>query len=312
MIEGKPERGEEKVIDLKDRLRRKRNPGKYLETGYELVSTADHSELDSAEALVLIPRPDRCRKKTEKRTSEGGKEGRMRNMTGRRMASPRVPPVVTGGEGYMDNVDTIMRNYRLRRLRRDEREREMRRFRIKLIGTITLLLLLVLLTCRLVFAEEEQILPLERSVVSGSEVQEALVKPFLPENSERLIDMEDPYAGTALPLVAELRVDVVKQTRNDRDLGEFEITAYDRTECLGADGTLNKTFTETTPKANHTVAVDPKVIPLGSRLEIDGVVYTAEDTGGKVKGRVIDIYFDSHEETEAFGRQKKRVYLLAG
>ena len=113
----------------------------------------------------------------------------MRNMTGRRMAPPRVPPVVTGGEGYMDNVDTIMRNYRLRRLRRDEREREMRRFRIKLIGTITLLLLLVLLTCRLVFAEEEQILPLERSVVSGSEVQEALVKPFLPENSERLIDL---------------------------------------------------------------------------------------------------------------------------
>ena len=56
--------------------------------------------------------------------------------------------------------------------------------------------------------------------------------------------------------------------------------------------------------------MDPTVIPLGSRIEFDGVVYTAEDTGGKIKGRIIDVYFDTHEETEAFGRQRKNLYLI--
>lgn len=94
------------------------------------------------------------------------------------------------------------------------------------------------------------------------------------------------------------------------DLGVFELTAYDRTECLDEEGNLNRTCTGTIPQAGHTIAVDPTVIPLGSRIEFDGVVYTAEDTGGKIKGRIIDVYFDTHEETEAFGRQRKNLYLI--
>lgn len=38
------------------------------------------------------------------------------------------------------------------------------------------------------------------------------------------------------------------------------------------------------------MAVDPDVIPLGSRIMIDGHEYIAEDVGGAVKGNVIDIY----------------------
>lgn len=96
----------------------------------------------------------------------------------------------------------------------------------------------------------------------------------------------------------------------DRDLGEFTITAYDYTESLDADGNLQDTFSGVKPRAGHTIAVDPAVIPPGSRVMIDGVVYTAEDTGGKIKGKRIDIYFDTHEETDAFGLRKKQVFLL--
>jgi 3D (Asp-Asp-Asp) domain-containing protein len=50
------------------------------------------------------------------------------------------------------------------------------------------------------------------------------------------------------------------------------------------------------------VAVDPKVIPLGTRIEIkDMGIFVAEDTGGKIKGNRIDIYFDSKEEAKKFG-----------
>jgi 3D (Asp-Asp-Asp) domain-containing protein len=52
------------------------------------------------------------------------------------------------------------------------------------------------------------------------------------------------------------------------------------------------------------IAVDPSVIPLGTKIEIkDMGIFTAEDTGGKVKGDRIDIYFDSKKEAEEFGRK---------
>lgn len=53
----------------------------------------------------------------------------------------------------------------------------------------------------------------------------------------------------------------------------------------------------------HTIAVDPNVIPLGAWVEIDGHQYHAEDVGGGVNGNHIDVYFDSHDDAVAFGRQ---------
>lgn len=61
-------------------------------------------------------------------------------------------------------------------------------------------------------------------------------------------------------------------------------------------------------KVNHTVAVDPDVIPLDSILLIDDVVYTAEDVGGAVKGRVIDVWVGQQENS--FGRKYSEVYIL--
>ncbi|MEG1781554.1 MAG: 3D domain-containing protein, partial [Clostridium sp.] len=60
----------------------------------------------------------------------------------------------------------------------------------------------------------------------------------------------------------------------------------------------------------HTVAVDKRIIPMGSKLLINGVVYTAEDIGGAVKGKHIDIFFDTHDQTRQFGSRTAEVYLL--
>jgi 3D (Asp-Asp-Asp) domain-containing protein len=59
------------------------------------------------------------------------------------------------------------------------------------------------------------------------------------------------------------------------------------------------------------VAVDPKFIPLGTRLYVDGYGHAvAGDTGGAIKGAKIDLGFDSNAEAIRFGRRKVTVRIL--
>src|SRR5690606_12858134 len=66
-------------------------------------------------------------------------------------------------------------------------------------------------------------------------------------------------------------------------------------------------------KENQTIAVDPKVIPLGSLVYIDGIgIRKAEDTGSAIKGHKIDVYIPDLDEALEFGVKKNvKVYVLA-
>lgn len=58
------------------------------------------------------------------------------------------------------------------------------------------------------------------------------------------------------------------------------------------------------------IAVDPKVIPLGSRVYIEGVgARIAEDTGGNIKGNTIDIYMNSASECRKWGVRTVTIYI---
>lgn len=52
------------------------------------------------------------------------------------------------------------------------------------------------------------------------------------------------------------------------------------------------------------IAVDPKVIPLGSEVQIEGKIFFALDTGRAIKGNRIDIYIPSHSQALKFGVKK--------
>lgn len=95
----------------------------------------------------------------------------------------------------------------------------------------------------------------------------------------------------------------------------MEATAYSN-ELEDGSHSDSLTFSGTTARVG-AIAVDPSVIPLGSKLYIvsrDGsYVYgycVAEDTGGLIKGNIVDLYFDTIAECEAFGRRDVVIYIL--
>lgn len=75
------------------------------------------------------------------------------------------------------------------------------------------------------------------------------------------------------------------------------VTAY--CGCYAcSEGYGNMTATGVVAQPNHTIGVDPSVIPYGTQVEINGIVYTAEDCGGGVHGYMIDVYFEEHWQCE--------------
>lgn len=88
------------------------------------------------------------------------------------------------------------------------------------------------------------------------------------------------------------------------DMGVFEITAYAE-DGITATGTL--------PQPMRTCAVDPTVIPYGTKIYVEDLdlYLVAEDCGGAVKGEVIDVYMSGTEaDTRYFGRQRHRIWIL--
>ncbi|HEY3247490.1 MAG TPA: ubiquitin-like domain-containing protein [bacterium] len=84
-------------------------------------------------------------------------------------------------------------------------------------------------------------------------------------------------------------------------------TAYSPWCCPGVDNA-----TAFGMRAGYgVVAVDPAIIPLGSRLYVEGYGYAiAGDTGGSIRGLRIDLGFDTRREAIRFGRRPVRVYVI--
>ena len=92
------------------------------------------------------------------------------------------------------------------------------------------------------------------------------------------------------------------------------VTHYDVcVECCGKDDGITASGVQAAPYV--TVAVDPKVIPLGADVLVDygdGEIhyYRADDVGGAVKGSHIDLCVSSHEEAQELGRRTATVYWV--
>lgn len=104
-------------------------------------------------------------------------------------------------------------------------------------------------------------------------------------------------------------------------LGEFAIVAYCACEECCGEWALDRPLDENgepivytasgaRAEAGVTVAVDPDVIPLGSKVYIDGLGwYVAQDTGA-FSGKVIDVYMKDHAAACEFGRRDAVVGIV--
>ena len=136
--------------------------------------------------------------------------------------------------------------------------------------------------------------PTEPTEATGTTEQTELVSPT--ESTEK---------------VPEEIIDTEKEENSNLiSLGEFRLTAYcPCVECCGK-WSGGATASGVMPVANHTIAVDTKVIPFGTEVIINGKTYVAEDTGSAIYGNRIDIYFNTHEEALEFGVQYAEVFVI--
>ncbi|MDK2817775.1 MAG: hypothetical protein PWR22_2404 [Moorella sp. (in: firmicutes)] len=125
---------------------------------------------------------------------------------------------------------------------------------------------------------------------NGVEVERQLLATWIEVQPQPRIVA---YGSRAYPAVTAARVG---------DTLKVIATAYTHTG--------NRTATGIWPYRG-IVAVDPRVIPLGTRLYVEGYGYAvAQDTGGLIKGNRIDVFLESEAEAIQWGRRPVTVRIL--
>lgn len=86
-----------------------------------------------------------------------------------------------------------------------------------------------------------------------------------------------------------------------------ESTAY-TAECSGCSGVTATGMNLKENPGAKVIAVDPNVIPLGSKVWVEGYGYAvAGDTGGAINGKRIDLFMPSHSDASSWGRKTVKV-----
>ena len=103
---------------------------------------------------------------------------------------------------------------------------------------------------------------------------------------------------TSIPCRATAYYAGIKSTGKEPGMAGYEITSSGARAKRNVNG-------------YSTIAVDPRVIPMGTRVYVEGYgLAIAEDVGGAIKGNKIDVFFNSYDETMSWGVRYVNVYIL--
>lgn len=107
-------------------------------------------------------------------------------------------------------------------------------------------------------------------------------------------------------------VSVSRDNGNEVVSREFYVTATAYTPwCAGCSGITATGINVAANPNMKVIAVDPRVIPLGSKVWVEGYGYAiAGDTGGAIKGNKIDLLMSSKDKAYQWGRKKVRIKVL--
>lgn len=176
-----------------------------------------------------------------------------------------------------------------------------------LIQTVIVIVILFLLASPILvtyaknISENNEIITVEEVTKEEEEKEEITTKEEEKEEEYLLT------AGVADYLEKDIPYEHIKRKELALiSIGEYKLTAYCSCEkCCGKWSQFNKTASGTTPQQGRTVACNS--LEFGTRIVINGSIYTVEDTGN-MGTNVIDIYFNSHEAALNFGVQYAEVY----
>ena len=141
--------------------------------------------------------------------------------------------------------------------------------------------------------------------VMHDKLQEETAKVLTVEEELQRLNKELDLANTT---ISDLRDKGFKLLY----LGEFKLTHYcteKRKHICGTGDGITATGTQVT--AGRSIAVDPKVIPYGTQVYIEGYGFRiAEDCGGAIKRQHIDIAVDTHDDAMKMGVKNGGVWIL--
>lgn len=198
------------------------------------------------------------------------------------------------------NEAVLARDLAVRRRRREAARRKARRRRLcKLMIGIVATICITLMACAVHSGDTDG--PVTVPTASAEAARPAETLATMPE-------------ATAIPIAA-----IVETAPEWEYMGEFRITHYCACErCCGKSPDnpwYGITATGTVATEGRTIAVDPSVIPYGSRVAVeydDGrtCYYIAEDCGGAIKGLKVDVFIADHDRAWGLGVLSGRVYIL--
>ena len=105
------------------------------------------------------------------------------------------------------------------------------------------------------------------------------------------------------------RTSIITSANAGTSLGVFKITSYCPCSICCGKYASGYTASGTKATANRTIAAPPN-IAFGTKLLINGVVYTVEDRGGAIKGNKIDVYRDTHQSALNWGVKYYEVFVV--
>lgn len=176
------------------------------------------------------------------------------------------------------------------------------------------------------FSKTEEI-PYESEVIESDEMYQGETKVIQAGvKGEQIHTMQNVFVNDKLVSVENLDTEVVKEpvkevvhkgTKEVEGLNGKKVKKVIVMQATAYDPSAGSKTAMGTRARVGAVAVDPKVIPLGSKLYIESMdgfptygYATAEDTGGAIKGNRIDLFYSTNSQALKFGRRNVKVYVL--
>lgn len=151
------------------------------------------------------------------------------------------------------------------------------------------------------------IYPGQELKVSSEGTNEFIVKAEPVEQEKYVSDAR----VTATPVVVETKKEIEEPPAAE-DSKEMVVTATAYTAyCTGCSGTTAYGIDLRANPNQKVIAVDPRVIPLGTKVWVEGYGEAiAGDTGGAIKGNKIDVFIPTKESAMAWGRKTVKIRVL--